>query len=620
MDLLESSNYSFVDVRKIKGDDNNRAKGIILGKGASSTIFLARDIVAKRKHFAIKELNKLQLRRNNVAFEAVKREAELHSELIHRNIVRLYSFTDNINNFKFLLSYEENGSLYKYVNSKQCRALPEAEAAHIFIGVLGAVCYLHINSIAHRDLRLKNVLLDKMLNPKITGFSRAVRVESIFRNSSSPQNYKIDVWSLGIFLYQMVSGTEEQIDYLLMEEVYKAHSKNVSVEFCNKTSSPCKDLITCLLKENIYNGKATRIYGHPWIIQYGGKCDVNSIRSIKDSVDSSQSSLFLLSSNKSNLSINRVGSITPSEYDTSNLNIIPKMKLLNALNINQLNSECLESKTNLLNSPKNINFAEGYDVSQVTRSEITVLEKVMNKIASQSSIFSPKPDLSSNSINDLKVKKAQAFSNETKFNNNFDVKESDIGFKRIFAPVIPSSRFEVEEKSVTPCELTQDASSNSFNLIKLKEKHILREPKYHSRGRLEMSNGFSDNKVSTYPRNSNLKTSKSSNKITQKDTTHNNQLSIATSRRNKSTNEKKEVNFAHRILKYEGSIIILEEAATNILLCKPTISKSIWERICKALSDCSKNETKEAQKTENQSELLEIKDQHIPIESKEPSS
>ena len=86
--------------------------------------------------------------------------------------------------------------------------------------------YLHEHRVAHRDLKLDNVLLDDNLNPKVAdyGYSRFVNTRPSgavvasetycgTRSHMSPQlllqvpydPYKVDVWALGVMLYIMLN-------------------------------------------------------------------------------------------------------------------------------------------------------------------------------------------------------------------------------------------------------------------------------------------------------------------------------------------------------------------------------------------------------------------------------
>jgi tRNA A-37 threonylcarbamoyl transferase component Bud32 len=192
----------------------------VLGKGAYATVRLAQHIDSKKK-VAIKTYEKYQIldpqKKTNML-----REIEILKKLDHPNIIKLYETLETPKYYHLILEYVPGISLYSYLKSKPNRTLDESEAKRLFKQVLSALDYCHSNNVAHRDIKLDNIILDLRNNVKIIDFGFSTMhsqdVKSrIFCGTPSYMAPEIvgrkdyygtqaDIWALGILLYAMICG------------------------------------------------------------------------------------------------------------------------------------------------------------------------------------------------------------------------------------------------------------------------------------------------------------------------------------------------------------------------------------------------------------------------------
>lgn len=192
----------------------------VLGKGAYAVVRLALHNETGKK-VAIKTYEKYQIidpvKKNNLL-----REIEILKRLDHPNIVKLHETIEGKRHFHLVLEYINGSSLYNYMKSKPNGSLEESEARKLFKQILSALDYCHNQSVAHRDIKLDNILLDNKENVKLIdfGFSTLNSQEEKSRLFCGTPSYmapeivgrkdyygqNADVWALGILLYAMLCG------------------------------------------------------------------------------------------------------------------------------------------------------------------------------------------------------------------------------------------------------------------------------------------------------------------------------------------------------------------------------------------------------------------------------
>lgn len=195
----------------------------VIGSGGMGTVYLGAHKFISEQKVAIKVIRSEMV--NQSAKERLKKEAGILASLNHPNIVKFLNYEiDSEGNIYLIMEYVEGLTLEQYIKTVS-GLIVEKKVLQFFEPILDAVEYAHKKNIIHRDIKPSNIIITNDGKPKILDFG----ISSVFKANEntdaqeefimgtpsymSPEqikgkniDYRSDIYSLGVLLYQMLTG------------------------------------------------------------------------------------------------------------------------------------------------------------------------------------------------------------------------------------------------------------------------------------------------------------------------------------------------------------------------------------------------------------------------------
>jgi serine/threonine protein kinase/tetratricopeptide (TPR) repeat protein len=261
-----------------------------LGEGGMGVVYKAKDIKLKRE--VVLKFLRSNLTSDKEILERFEREAQSAAALNHPNIVTIYEIDQHEGQTFIAMEYVEGLTLRELIKKEP---IVVTRVVEIVKQLCNGLDEAHNVGIVHRDIKPENILVDKSGRVKILdfGLARIRGVSKLTKKTStlgtakymSPEQYRgkevdhrTDIWSLGVLLYEMLTGTdpfqgdyEQAVMYAVLNEEPVSivdFGSNVPGELCELTKrllskkaedrpESCKNIRAALLKVNISASEET---------------------------------------------------------------------------------------------------------------------------------------------------------------------------------------------------------------------------------------------------------------------------------------------------------------------------------------------------------------------------
>lgn len=257
-------------------------QGSLLGRGSFGVVCSCEDSYGKI--IAVKRVSAKSLKEFRRLAPLLEDEMWIQADVVGPNVICPYGYWRD--NDAFFSAYEiaMNGTVDDKIFSGSTddgmtgMAMDETSAANVVKDVALGLSGCHRNGVAHCDIKGKNILISGEGVCKIGDFGLAVRLDNIDEmttkrtfepsyaapefKSDGKYGVKVDSWSLGILLYEMLTGTRIWHNVIASGTDY-IPTGGVLID------DEARDLVMKLLRKNPEDRISCEdVLGHPWLLQH----------------------------------------------------------------------------------------------------------------------------------------------------------------------------------------------------------------------------------------------------------------------------------------------------------------------------------------------------------------
>ncbi len=351
-----------------------------IGCGAFGRVVVAVNIQTK-KQVAIKIISKITPHMTPKRFI---KETNIIKNIQHPNIMEYLDRYEDAENYYIVTEYIKHGELYNYIvtndiSIKKCKK--------IFCQLLSALEYCHGNLMAHRDIKLENIMIsqDKKMKIKLIDFGFATRLnlhsmhkkkcgspyyaapEIIYDKQYNP--FKADVWSLGVVLYALITKIFPFPDPKIQSTfVYNDLTNRYEIIDYNSL------LITDPLLKNLFSNifvtpenriNITQLKNHPWLRGMTIKsylCPMSSLAPMNYSVIEKMVGLGFNYSEVIKSIIHKTKTVELMVYNYL-FTYLSELQSNKVKSHNGINRERLSEPVNSVDSVDNVNSVDSVDIT-----------------------------------------------------------------------------------------------------------------------------------------------------------------------------------------------------------------------------------------------------------------